>query len=857
MKNLVVTLNVGKDVLHNNARSSIREAARRWNCNYFELVSGSGLHFWEEKLHLDEHLPDGVRVCYYDGDVVVRSDCPSPFEIVPEGKLGWVRHDHPSHSGATWHVQNTMPWYCDKVGIEIDHLKEYANTGMMVFDLPLHRPLFGLARDIVKTHGFDRNWVIADQGNFAVARKKLDLSVFWIPPYFQYHGEALWAGWTPELKAYGYHFCGPINKDIAIPRTIWDDLGPDRKISGTNVTRWQQGKPISLVNPPELAMLIREAANCYKGTIVEIGSYLGGTAWHFAQIQRDNRGKFYAVDPWNFDGDIRTHGDISRGFTENMRDAGLIEHVAVLQMTSKAAAEKFDDGSVDMVFIDGDHSKKGCGDDIADWWSKLRVGGVMCGHDYCQEFPGVVEAVAEAFGAPDELSKGDYPVWIVRKREGRLCGTHNELLRYLKGKRVAVVGNAGTLNGSGYGPKIETFDVIIRCNNYGSGGAYAKDVGTRTDIVATTFNADNMSAADTWRKNAPKFFLATEKTPEWAAEFSAKCVYLTGPFRKSIENRIGGNWVTTGYAALQWLMQYSEAAEIHVTGFSFGIAERDHYHTNYNHGFDYARHDPVAEGRDFRKTRTANITVDSCVEAALVPTLLGLYRTAGSTNNIGDIASSPLHYFGFGGYKAIQNSDGMRSNADAWVVGGGVIEPEWYRVPHKPSKLILWGCGASGSQLEYPTWLEKAQLVGLRDYGVGYDWVPCASCMSPLFDAQYSVEHRLVVYKHAVRGSLPEHMAPRMSNCGVTFEQVVRFLGSGEYVLTDSYHGAYWATLLGRKVIVVPWSEKFKHYKHMPTFLSGELEEAMSRAVAYPEALADCRSANIAFADRVANLLSE
>lgn len=35
------------------------------------------------------------------------------------------------------------------------------------------------------------------------------------------------------------------------------------------------------------------------------------------------------------------------------------------------------------------------------------------------------------------------------------------------------------------------------------------------------------------------------------------------------------------------------------------------------------------------------------------------------------------------------------------------------------------------------------------------------------------------------------------------FNETVAFLGSSEVVLTTSYHGLYWATLLGRKVVVL------------------------------------------------------
>lgn len=42
-----------------------------------------------------------------------------------------------------------------------------------------------------------------------------------------------------------------------------------------------------------------------------------------------------------------------------------------------------------------------------------------------------------------------------------------------------------------------------------------------------------------------------------------------------------------------------------------------------------------------------------------------------------------------------------------------------------------------------------------------------------------------------------------LTNSAMNLETAVSFLGSSEVVLTTSYHGLYWATLLGRKVIVL------------------------------------------------------
>eukprot|EP00971_Amphidinium_carterae_P067679 1340279-Amphidinium_carterae.1 len=60
--------------------------------------------------------------------------------------------------------------------------------------------------------------------------------------------------------------------------------------------------------------------------------------------------------------------------------------------TSALAAGTVPDGSLDMVFLDADHTYKGVKQDIELWWRKVRHGGILAGHDYSHQFPGVVHA---------------------------------------------------------------------------------------------------------------------------------------------------------------------------------------------------------------------------------------------------------------------------------------------------------------------------------------------------------------------------------------------------------------------------------------------------------------------------------
>lgn len=70
----------------------------------------------------------------------------------------------------------------------------------------------------------------------------------------------------------------------------------------------------------------------------------------------------------------------------------------VMKMDSVEASKYIADGSLDFVYIDGDHTYEGCKRDIEAWAPKVRKGGIVSGDDY-YEFKsgrgGVIPAVNE------------------------------------------------------------------------------------------------------------------------------------------------------------------------------------------------------------------------------------------------------------------------------------------------------------------------------------------------------------------------------------------------------------------------------------------------------------------------------
>eukprot|EP00971_Amphidinium_carterae_P228524 4532571-Amphidinium_carterae.1 len=62
------------------------------------------------------------------------------------------------------------------------------------------------------------------------------------------------------------------------------------------------------------------------------------------------------------------------------------------RMRSDAAPVHLRNRSLDLVFIDGDHSYEAVKRDIALWTPKVACRGILSGHDYSHVFLGVIEA---------------------------------------------------------------------------------------------------------------------------------------------------------------------------------------------------------------------------------------------------------------------------------------------------------------------------------------------------------------------------------------------------------------------------------------------------------------------------------
>ncbi len=253
--------------------------------------------------------------------------------------------------------------------------------------------------------------------------------------------------------------------------------------------------------------------------------------------------------------------------------------------------------------------------------------------------------------------------------------------------------------------------------------------------------------------------------------------------------------------------------------------------------------------------------------------IVNIYRK--NTTNTGDKFSTPTKYFDF--LKDVETLDFTelpreelaKYIKDKIVIfgGGGFLEQEYFKEYMKTllgadtKMLVGWGVGhnihgVSDVLFNSYDYKKEFDLLGVRDSVSEMDWVPCSSCMHDAFDKKYEIKNKIAIYEHK---NFPLRRMnqdfPKMKN-GDSFEEIIEFLGSAELVVTNSYHGAYWATLLGRRVIVMqPFSSKFFSFKH-PLVVANNFDvKNIENMPMYPNALEEAREANLLFSEKVSQLL--
>lgn len=259
------------------------------------------------------------------------------------------------------------------------------------------------------------------------------------------------------------------------------------------------------------------------------------------------------------------------------------------------------------------------------------------------------------------------------------------------------------------------------------------------------------------------------------------------------------------------------------------------------------------------------------------------------TKNIGDYYCAPHHYFEplKGKYLDIfdykNENEKIRSNyiedvcnKSIIVGGGGLLNRGGFemqmklfeKISEKGKKIVLWGVGHNekskknyGKVSKYNIDINKFGLVGTRDYSMPGEFVPCVSCLHPIFDQKFDTKNEvgIVFHKDTLK---KENITKKYQNFATSsntsnLEDLIEFIGESENIITDSYHTMYWAMLMEKKVITIPNSSKFFDFKHQP--IISNFDDALNhlnKGETFSGLLEECREINLKFSEKVFNYLN-
>jgi predicted O-methyltransferase YrrM len=150
-----------------------------------------------------------------------------------------------------------------------------------------------------------------------------------------------------------------------------------------------------------------EHVNMFHNTkdllIVEIGSYAGDSTEIFSQ----NFKNVISVDPFIDDYDLNdpacSYLDLTKVYDMFLEKLSRMTNVVHIRKTSDEAVVDLKDTKIDIVYIDGLHTAEQVKKDIENYMPLISKDGFICGHDYHENWQGVIDSVNELLGGPDKV----------------------------------------------------------------------------------------------------------------------------------------------------------------------------------------------------------------------------------------------------------------------------------------------------------------------------------------------------------------------------------------------------------------------------------------------------------------------
>ena len=124
-------------------------------------------------------------------------------------------------------------------------------------------------------------------------------------------------------------------------------------------------------------------------SMLEIGTRFGESAYKF--LSSNERNVYIGIDPYISYDDYRADGfdkvlrkSANKTYEKVLRnlEKKFPGRSTIIRKFSDDASSLIDDESLDFIFVDGNHEYQYVLRDLENYWPKLKIGGIMAGHDY-------------------------------------------------------------------------------------------------------------------------------------------------------------------------------------------------------------------------------------------------------------------------------------------------------------------------------------------------------------------------------------------------------------------------------------------------------------------------------------------
>lgn len=195
----------------------------------------------------------------------------------------------------------------------------------------------------------------------------------------------------------------------------------------------------SLINPVELPNVGRDDLCLWLAELdMKIGVEVGVAAGEYSEMicRANPQMKLYGIDPWiPYKGykDYTLESTFQKLYNKTLERMKPYPNYEIIKDFSMDAIKRFDDNSLDFVYIDGNHKEPYITQDITEWFKKVRPGGILSGHDYARtngKIEGGWDHNWEVKPAVRRLASelGVNP-WFVIGAEGKIPGTKRDNIR--------------------------------------------------------------------------------------------------------------------------------------------------------------------------------------------------------------------------------------------------------------------------------------------------------------------------------------------------------------------------------------------------------------------------------------------